>query len=359
VMAKGQGLSFGWLNWDFRQEKNLREDITLTEPLTFGGVVVDEGGKPLAGVKVIPFLTISGSQPQRPKWLFGSKDFSELVATTDAGGRFIFSDMPSNATAEFTAEAPGRAKTTTMKGNVITTLQFAAGKKDIKIVMPVESRITGRVVEKGTQKGIGGVSIRLVPSTPSGALQASQFVSRTDGTFAVGQLAAGTYILQPATSSDKLADWVADPVVVTVEVGKTKSDVVVSMVKGGVAEIAVRDNATGKPVADVMVGIRNVSNNQWINAGGSDKDGIVRTRLSPGQYQLVMIQPSSGYRMQQLTIPFTIEEGKTFKYEAKVESKIPMQGVVKDAAGKPVKDAGYFILPIVGPREMRQTDEKG
>ena len=113
LVAGKQGLALGWREIYRGSEPTIR----LGRPSQFKGTVVDQAGRPVSDAKVRiclknKMITRREITPLLPEGWFTTK--------TDANGRFLFNNIPKGATADFGAEAPGRA-------SIWTTCDFGQG----------------------------------------------------------------------------------------------------------------------------------------------------------------------------------------------------------------------------------------
>lgn len=354
IMAEKQGLAIGWANWDMREEQQDVE-ITLGEAKELAGVVVDENDKPILDVEVSISFLLAGEREKR-RYLTTRTASKLLTVRTDTKGKFVFGNLPADCTAEFVVKKPGRATVSTfpLAGYRGEKLQFAAGQTDIKLIMPVEAKIEGIVVEKASSKPIGGVKLIAMQERNQPAFGQEPITSKEDGTFNINALAAGKYTLQLVPSKEKLADWVAEPVEVTTETGKTKGGVKVELSKGGILEVVITEAESKKPVEKAGVSIRDEQNDQWLSAS-SDENGIARIRLVPGEYQISGVY-KQGYSQQRRQETVTIEDGKTERFEWQLTGQPKITGLVLDEADKPLKAVKLKVLPM-GGRDATSNDE--
>ena len=285
IVAEKEGLALGFANWRMREgDKKLQ--IKLGQPKELAGVVVDENDKPVAQAEVGIYMLLIGEGEQQ-------QDLNTQVASrllkvnTNATGKFAFTNLPAEATVDFFIKKKGRAIVITQQPTrtAVRKLQFAPGQTDIKLVLPKEAKIEGIVVEKNTGKPISGIKVMAQQEMNRTLFGQEPISSKMDGTFGINALIGGKHILRIESSGQKLADWVAEPVVVMTEAGKTKNGIKIELSKGGLLEVVVTEADSKQPVENASISIREPRNKQWFNAR-SDKDGIARIRLAPGGYQM-------------------------------------------------------------------------
>jgi protocatechuate 3,4-dioxygenase beta subunit len=354
IVVEKAGLALGIANWRMRQEQEF--EIKLGQAKELEGIIVDESDKPIQGADVSVWsLVIGEGQDQQDLGWPVSAEL--LTSTTDQSGRFVFTNIPAEATADFIIKKSGRATINTYRrtGYANQKMSFAPGQKDIKLALPVEARIEGTVVAKDTGKPIGGVSL-IVMQEANRPLQGQGLISTNkDGGFIINSLPSGTCFVQLVQSPQGPAEWVAEPVNVTLEPGQVVRDVKIGLCKGGILEVLVAEAGTNKPLNKASVSIRDEKNSQWLSAR-SNEDGIACIRLMPGAYQFSGIY-MSGYKSEEPQETLTLEDGgiKRLNYQLKSQPKI--NGVVRDENGKPVQDVIMIICPMGGRDEIRSDVE--
>ena len=190
-------------------------------------------------------------QGKKRRILSYSAAMERFTSKTNDSGRFTFNNLPTGARAAFLIDKAGRAKINTYA--VRRTCDYVVGQNDIKLVLPREAKIEGNVMEKHTGKPLAG--IKLMATTNMGLHSRILFESNEDGKFHIDSLAPGRYILELAQPKEKLADWIADPIEVDTEAGKTHSGFVLELSKGGVLEVKVRDAGSKQPVEKAYMSI--------------------------------------------------------------------------------------------------------
>jgi protocatechuate 3,4-dioxygenase beta subunit len=352
ILVEKEGLAIGWANWRGREDIDV--EITLSEPNELGGVVVDENDKPIAEVEVKIYMLVI-KEGQRSHYMTRRVTSELFITKTGEDGKFVFSRIPADATAEFLIRKPGRAMVSSWTSSR-APLNYAAGQMDIKLTQPIESKIAGIVVEKGANRPVSDVRLITMRDWNRPDFGQEGVVSKADGTFTVDGLTAGRHILQLVMPREELASWVAETVEVVTEAGETKSGIKMEVGKGGVLEVVVTEAVGKKPVEQASVGVRDEESNQWLQ-GRSGKDGIARMRLLAGEYSLSNVY-KEGYQSGQ-QIEITIEDGKTERVEVELVGQPKITGVVRDKAGGAVEGAQIRILPGGGSRSTTKTDAEG
>jgi hypothetical protein len=355
IVAVKEGLALGFDNWTMQDgDKDL--EIKLGQPKDLAGIVVDEKDSPFSNAQVTVSMLALGEGSERNN--LNSLVAPELLSTnTDAMGKFAFTRIPAGATAEFIVGKSGRATISTYKrtGSAYQKLNFTEGQTDIKLILPIEAKIEGLVVEKTTGNPVGDVKISCTSALEAGYFRPKPLVSKNDGTFGIDALVATQYILELVQPRDKLPDWVAEVVEVITEAGKTQSGVKVELSKGGVLEVVVRDAVSKQPVEKASVSLQHETRGRYIGSS-SGNDGVARMRLLPGDYQITNIYKQD-YSQQRLQDTIMIEDGKTEHLEYDLVGIPKITGVVRDEKGAPVKEAKLRVCP--GGRDDDVSDEEG
>jgi uncharacterized GH25 family protein len=342
ILVEKDGLAVSWANWHKRD--SLDVELKLTEPKVLAGRVVDESGNPLEGADArLSFMMIGG---RSDRYMIGKVSEKLFAATTDAQGRFSFGRIPGDATAEVLARKSGRATISTFDPTAYRGggLSYSPGREDIKIEMPVEAKLEGLVVEKNTGKPVGGVRVMLTRGQNRPNFGQEPVVSNDDGTFGMEGLVAGEHILQLVPQAEGAAEWVAEPVEITAEAGKTISGVKVEVSKGGLLEVVVTDAETKKPIGQANLSVRRADSDEWFR-GVSDDEGVARIRLVPGEYKFAGAY-KEGYTYDRAEQTVVIEDGKTERMEVALGGQPKISGVVRDPAGKPVEGAKLKVCPV-------------
>jgi protocatechuate 3,4-dioxygenase beta subunit len=355
VIARKEGLALGWATWTMRADQHL--DLTLGEPKELAGDVVDEQGRPVGSAEVAVAVAIIG-RPEDQRVLTDWMVPGLLRVKTDDGGHFAFTNLPAEATFELLASKPGRATVCTFDVSAFRgeRAQFSPGQAGIKITLPPEALIQGVVVEKAGGKPVGGIKVQALSESQRGAVGPSEAITAPEsGTFHLGGLAPGSYTLQLPSTRGQAAEWVADPVPVSVKAGEMKSGVQIQLAKGAVIEVLVKET-DGKPVGKASVGVRNTQSDSY-SGGTTDGKGLARIRVMPGQYA-VSGPFREGYSRPAEQERVSVEDGQTQRVELVLTAAPKIAGTVRDEAGRPLAGVKIEIKPMGGPSEYT-TDAQG
>jgi protocatechuate 3,4-dioxygenase beta subunit len=353
LIVRREGLALGWAMQ--RTQAEQRFDIVLDEPKDLTGEVVDEKGQPIADAEVsIAFAVMGQDEDGR---VLGVPGF--LKVNADGEGRFLFANMPAQATFEFLVRKPGRVTLSTFAQTIssdsLTALnlmqmvsgqskcRFAPGQTGIRLTLPLEARIEGIVIEKSSGKPVGGVRVTVrFDERQTGLLSPDPVMTAQDGTFRICGLPAGNGSVQLATTRGWMVGWVAEPVPVSLKADETKSGVKVELTKGGIIEVLVRED-NGKPIAKAGVNVSHAQRKQYFG-GNTDEGGLARIRAVPGQYD-VSAPSRPGYAHQTKEEHVTIEEGQTKRVEFILNVAARVAGTVRDMVGNPLDGVRIVVAP--------------
>ena len=353
VVARKQGYALGCAVWEMR-EGDQQSDIPLREPKELSGVIVDEGGTPIVDAEVMIAIGIIGDEQDR-RYLAYYIAPQLLTVRTDSSGRFVFRNLPADMTCELLAKKSGRATVCSFDAATYAgeKCQYSPGQSGITLTMPAEAKIGGVVVEKTGDKPVAGATLVVQPSRRTLPFMIEPVTSAHDGTFLIGSLSADSYTLQLASQGRTTAEWVAEPVKVDLKAAETQSDIRLVVSKGAVIEVLVKEQAGGKPIAKVSLGVRDQTSEQY-TGGVTDETGVARIRLPGGSYQFAGLY-KEGYTRSEQTESFTIADGETKRFEMTLSGLPSVRGVVYDDAGKPL--AGATVQMVPGGRGKDATSD--
>jgi hypothetical protein len=126
ILAQKEGLALGWVNWLLRE--NLDTEIKLGPAKVLAGKVVDEEQKPVADAEVgIAFMLMRTKD--QPQFMIGDMALKLLTTGTNDEGKFSFSQIPAEASAELLVKKPERATVSTFNPQNFQgqSLQFSPG----------------------------------------------------------------------------------------------------------------------------------------------------------------------------------------------------------------------------------------
>ncbi len=354
ILVQKEGYAIGWANWRLSEDADVK--ITLDIASVLSGVVVDEASKPVADAEVSISFMVVRTQEQ-PQYLVGRTLPGILTVKTDEEGKFSFDSIPGNATAEFVVKKTGKATISTLdiENTRGDQLQFTAGQTNIEIIMPEEAKIEGMTVEKSSSKPVAGIKMMAVKGSRPQPFSQEIYVSKEDGTFNIDSLEAGVYSIQLVPSSERMDDWIAEPVEVTTEAGKTTSGIKVELNKGGILEVEVTEADSNEPIEKARVIIQRPGGGISIGST-SDANGIAGIRLNPGQYRIVQVY-KEGYSRDRSQETVSVEDGMTAHIKCQLRGQPKITGVVRDEAGNPVEGVKLRVCPM--GRDGAASDAEG
>ncbi|MGE5293608.1 MAG: carboxypeptidase regulatory-like domain-containing protein [Solirubrobacterales bacterium] len=331
VVIRKKGLASAWASWPMKENRQL--SVSLEQPTTLAGEVVDEAGRPIADATIHISMAKIGKGENRRE-LRASGFFQ---TQTGRDGWFVFADMPAGATFEFFVEGAGRASINTLDISSYSReqCQFTAGRTDIRLTLPAEARIEGVVVRKPDGKLVGGVEIAAHADRrgSAGPIPSKRAVTAADGTFSIGNLAAGNCVVELWIPRGQDPEWVAEDLQISLKAGQTQADLRMELTKGAIIEALIRDPA-GKPVEKVNAHFELIGQSQGFGER-TDANGLARIRALPGTYRVAQIY-RPGYIPPEMTDPVTVEEGQTKRVEFTVTPTPKVAGIVRDGSGDPL-----------------------
>ena len=359
-VAEKEGFAIGWREG----EGEGRVEIRLAEPAVIGGRVVDRRRRPIAGAEVRAL--VSAERAEDMDRLLGLPGFEGLTARTDERGRFVLDNIPIGARAELLVDAPGKAKICTFPRDADWpyTFQFPAGKRNIRITLPDEGIVAGRVIDD-EGKAAGGVELLLVSSHDEVFSRVRTCVSQADGTFQIDSLLPGEHTLQLPVWP---APYAGDEVAVDVREGQT-ARVEFPVRRGGVIEVVIKDGDTGEGIRDTSVDL--VKSDEALPSlhAYSDAEGVARFRVIPGTYRVESAwaidyddfgSTSPSGRGEQTSVnEVQVDEGGIQRVEITLarEPATAIKGMVVDSADRPV--AGARVSIVTGGSSDSITNGEG
>jgi protocatechuate 3,4-dioxygenase beta subunit len=357
LIGRKEGLALGWIME--RRQDTRRLDILLGEPRHLAGDVVDEEARPIPNAEVsIAFAGMGKAENTR---LLAVPGF--LTAQTDSHGHFLFANMPAEASFEFLVRKPGRVTLNTFAQTILSDsslalgitqiaagerrCQFLPGQEGIKLVLPAEARIEGMVIEKTTGRPVAGVRVTARAEKMEGGFTPPDPVtSAEDGTFQIGGLAAGNHTVQLVTTRGQTAEWVTEPVPVSLKADVTTSGIRLEVTKGGTIEVLVK-STDGQPVGRAAVRISHAQRKQYFG-GSTNEDGLVRIRVPSGPYDVS--EPfRPGYAMRIRNQQVVIQEGETRRVEFVLRVTPRVAGTVRDETGHPLAGVRIAVSSLGSP----------
>ena len=235
IVARKKSLAFTWDRLDNNALPVDGSELTmlLDRPCVLAGTVVDQLGKPVIGARVR--AEFDSSYLDNEHRINTPEDW--FTVETDDKGRFCFDNVPPDGSADFLVTASGKANIYTfMASDSMPGYRYTAGRTDIRIVLPPEAKIQGRLLGP-VGNPVGGVRLLLrADKTKANYYCTNRAVSGEDGRFLFENVTADTYSLQVVAPRDTMAEWVGRDVKVVAKEGQTTDGVVVRLSKGGLSK---------------------------------------------------------------------------------------------------------------------------
>jgi hypothetical protein len=326
VVAVHPGHAVGWETLPRDTEPGALT-VSLDEPDSLSGTVVDEKGKPLRDAEV----WVSSISMSEGFWIAGFEgsigldaSLPALSARTNANGGFTLHSIPMNMSIQIRARAEGYS----------TGFQrdIQSGADSVSFSLERAGSIAGRVVFGDSRKAVSNIMVSAY--SPSGGMKSGSGYSATDarGHYEIGNLPAGVYkmILTPG---NRYADWAPSyRDTINVTEGKVTKGVDFIFGKGGLVAGKVTDRETGAPLIQAIV---------YLNRGGfayTGTDGSFRIRTAPGSVK-VYSTPPSGYLGELNERTVAVSDGGTVAVDFQYSRGLDLKGTVRTADGKPVVGA--------------------
>ncbi|MBC8472604.1 MAG: carboxypeptidase regulatory-like domain-containing protein [Planctomycetes bacterium] len=354
IVARKKSLAFTWDRLDNNALPVDGSELTmlLDKACVLAGTVVDELGKPVAGARVRAEL--DSSYLDNEHRISAPEDW--FTVETDDKGRFHFGNVPPDGSADFLVTAIGKANVYTfMASDSMPGYRYAAGRTDIRIVLPDEAKIQGQVVDS-VGKPVAGVRLLIRPDkSVANYYCTNRAISGEDGRFLFENVPDDAYSLQVVAPRDRMAQWVGRDVKIVAKAGQTTDGVVVRLSKGGLVEVVVRDAATKQLAEDVYVSL-------WQKAGfgkhpcfyqgiRTDRNGRVSFRAPLGQSN-VMAGGGEYSRFDGKVVVKT----RPSRMRVLLYHNPEFFGTVRDQSGRVVSGATVAVVP---QGNAVRTDAKG
>jgi RNA polymerase sigma factor (sigma-70 family) len=329
--------------------------VTLLGSSVTTGRVVDEQGNGITGAIVIAKLPMSYDEYNRPKG-----EFEISVATADANGEFVCTDLPAGSRFHIAVLKKGYEIYDTSEIYERKKYPFRAGHKDLLMTLKPGGAIKGQLVLDGRPYQKAGI---IVEARVTGSRVEGRGLTDENGQFEIigldkthrftltihNTFFTGTgLICKPAENINLRAD--------------SQPMVKVELQKGLPVTITVVDQATGQGITNLPVSIALYDPNyrqlvKPVNiriASGSTNDvGQYELHLTPNYYRL-RTKSWVTVREEDFEKHFRISDKQSsFNLTVAVISKPKVRGRLVNASGKPIR--GYVWLG--GRRTI--TDEHG
>jgi protocatechuate 3,4-dioxygenase beta subunit len=352
VVARKPGLAYAWewLNGQIGILSERHLSLVLEPACALTGQVVDLEGRPVAGaeVKAIP-VNMGGFGARRP--IHGPRQW--LTVTTDAQGRFRFEQFAADGSAGLWVQSPRGGSRYVFPPPEWKSLPFEVWRPDIRLVLPWEGTIRGRVVD-GQGQPVGGVDL-MVRSGGKGEDITSRYVVRRTtsdrtGAFAFAGLPEGPHWINVLPPEQGPALWTGIESKVSVKAGRV-AETTIRVDKGGVLEVTALNARTRRPVGGAQLSAGGQRWSQGLFAT-TDTGGVARIRVLPDTYTVhVVAGPLSQWQGTVQVI-----DGQTVRCEAPLRIFPRVSGRVLDPKGQLAVNVAVTVHPF---GDRLATDAEG
>ena len=254
IVARKKKLAVGWdvLNYSRSDESQGNFNIILESPCVLAGVVVDEAGNPVAGAKVqaVPKTSYLRRLEQRP--VLAPEQW--FTTQTDAKGNFSFHNFAADVSTDFWVEAPGKGSVYEYTTHWTSSCGFEAGRTDIRLVLPQEVAIRGRVIDTESGSPVADAHVLIKPDNikeHKNPYRPNQTISGQNGQFNFEGVPPGKHYIN--LSAPQTTELVDKRVKFDVQADQEVKEITVALDKGGLIEIIAREATTQEPICYVAV----------------------------------------------------------------------------------------------------------
>jgi len=353
LVARKEGLALGW---DVLMPAS-DNAIVLEKPCVLAGVVVNSSGHPVAGAKVravakTSYLLRLGQRP-----ILGPEPW--ITVETDDRGVFRFEEFRADASADFEVEAPGRALVYTYTPHRMTACGFEAGQTDIRLVLPEEVAVRGRVVDAQDGEPVAEAQVVIHPDTRDND-QAEPYlpavtITGLDGRFLFQAIPPGRHYIDVRAPYE--TGRVDQRVRFEVQAERGGNEVVIRLNRGGTIEVEAREEGTNAPIPHLSLYFAQVARDEsphFCKDVRANAEGRARLR-APGGLCTVDAR-IQGYSPSSFRDQVSVTAGETAKLRIVLKRYPAVSGLVVDESGRPVggarvnegatDEAGRFEVPF-------------
>jgi len=358
VVARKDGLALGWdvLTQGVRDRAD-SNFIVLEEPCVLAGTVVDEAGNPVAGAKVraVPKTCYLRRLEQAP--ILAPEGW--FTTQTDDKGNFSFDNFAADVSADFWVEAPDWASVYEYTIHWTSSCGFEAGRTDIRLVLPKEIVVQGRVIDAENGRPVENAGVVLRPDNTkehANIYFPNQTVSGQNGQFKFEGVPPGKHKINVSVPKETV-ELVDKRIKFDVQANQEIKEITVALDKGGLIEIIAREEGTKEPVSNLPIyfwqAIQDEHSNFYKYAI-TGKDGRSRIWAPPGECALSARYDR--YFVQTYEDQVIAVKGKITRLEILLDSYRSISGLVLDKTGRPVSGASVKANP---DGEQALTDQAG
>jgi len=287
IVARKPGLAMAWdrVNRYGITKGKGRIILMLDKPGKLIGTVVDHNVRPVsdATVQAVPKTTYLSRLDQDP--IAGPNEWFQTQ--TDSKGVFSFNSFSHDVSSDFWIKAPTLNCTYKFTTHSQNCCGFEVWRPNIKLVLPREARVQGRVVEAETGKPIEGVKLAIQAHRQRNIVQ-NLYMTRIvtsgkDGRFICEGLPEGKSTIELATEEQQKSQWAIKPVTIDILPGSPNDNIQVTVEKGGFIELLVQEEETNRPLSDFFA---RVWGENAFHILGLNPLGKARFCVLPGEYKV-------------------------------------------------------------------------
>ncbi|MHC4205586.1 MAG: carboxypeptidase regulatory-like domain-containing protein [Planctomycetota bacterium] len=345
IVARKEGLALAWdgLNYG-RNTKGKGHFLLVSEKTcTITGILVDHAGKAVSGAKVqaLPKTSYMSRLRQRP--ILAPKEW--FTVETNSDGKFHFHQFTADVSCDFQVKAPRLSSTYKFTTNRLSGCGFESWHSDIRLILPQEGNIKGRVVEAKTGKAVGAVELAIQADRDREDIL-NQYCVRiitadSNGEFECVGLPEGKNKIELAELEDETTLWTAKPVEVNVAAGQTSDNVQVLLEKGEIIECTVRENGSEQPLNGMRVSVYGESGSA---RSSTDETGTAKLRIPPGEYRAYA--SGEGYISWRVNEPVIVKAGEITHLDILLDKSPTLKGSALDSDGRPANNVSVTVHPF-------------
>ena len=358
IVARKEGFALGWdVMASSFGEMSENKYIIMEKPCSLAGIVVDEKGKPAAGAKIraLPKTDYSEQLEQRP--ILALEQW--LTTQTDDKGHFQFDNFAADVSSDFWVEAPDWSSVYKYTTHWLKAYGFKTGMTDIRLVLPEEIPVQGRIIDAETGQPVSGAHVVIKPDDirkHKNPYCPHRTASESDGEFYFKGIPPGKNSIKVSVA-DETTGLVDKRIKVDIQADKGSKDIIVELDKGGLIEIIAREEGTNKPASDIPIYFWQAEQDEksdFYKDAITNKDGKLQIWAPPGECAFRASYDRNFFQTYEDQI--LVIKGQTAKSELIFDSTPSVSGLVLDQTNQPVSGVLVMANPV---GEQGITDKGG
>lgn len=356
IVARKPGLAMAWdrINRYGVSKGKGRVLLVLDRPGILAGRVIDHQGAPVSGARVqaVPVNSLLPRLDQDP--IIGPQEW--FSTQTDSQGRFRFESFSLDVSSDFWIQTSSLHCVYRFTTHAQSCCGFEVGRPDIRLTLPEETRVEGRVKDAQTGNPVAGVMLSMQADwrEVNRALPYQPYVvtSGADGRFVCPGLPPGCSRISLASDEQRKARWAGQTVTVDVHPDEMNDEVQVVVDKGGIIELSVHEEETNRPLSGFFARIYGENGFYLVGLHASGKN---RLSALPGEYKLDFWHKNP-YSSRRDKEPVLVKAGETSRVSMVMELVPRISGRIVSLNGQPAPG----ILVTVSPYGNQvYTDAQG